>query len=277
MMNQPGILVLKNQLIHHPLYQQVNTIEALCYFMTRHIYCVWDFMSLLKSLQRQLTCTQIPWLPPEAGEVDMETVRVLNEIVLDEESDAIEGLGVMSHFSLYLKAMAEIGCDTAPILNFISLLRQGISLNDALLQGQVPGEAAQFIQKSFSILELPVFVQAAVFYHARENVLPQMFVEMVHQFEAQGLPCQTLVTYLNRHIQTDGEKHGPIFEKVLSKLYQGDKMRQKLAEEVAVECLLARLSLWDEMDMHLQTKNFQRSHATQPTLQHLSQFSQSQV
>ena len=47
----------------HSLWSVITTPEALRVFMEHHVYCVWDFMSLLKSLQRQLTSIAIPWQP----------------------------------------------------------------------------------------------------------------------------------------------------------------------------------------------------------------------
>ena len=46
----------RQKVIGHPLYHQLNTKDAVVTFMEHHAFAVWDFMSLLKTLQRQLTC-----------------------------------------------------------------------------------------------------------------------------------------------------------------------------------------------------------------------------
>ncbi|HXB12937.1 MAG TPA: DUF3050 domain-containing protein, partial [Bacteroidia bacterium] len=52
---------LRQQIINHKVYSVINDIEDLKVFMQYHIYAVWDFMSLLKALQNNLTCTSVPW------------------------------------------------------------------------------------------------------------------------------------------------------------------------------------------------------------------------
>jgi len=50
--------------MQHRVYKTIESKDDLRIFMQYHVFAVWDFMSLLKSLQANLTCVTIPWLPP---------------------------------------------------------------------------------------------------------------------------------------------------------------------------------------------------------------------
>ena len=130
----PGIEKLKariaparDKVVSHPLYSALDTHEAISTFMEHHVFAVWDFMSLLKSLQRQLTCVELPWVP--TGPTGSR--RLINDIVLVEESDELQG-GFISHFELYLDGMTQAGADRSTIDTFIDLLRHGAGVPAAL-------------------------------------------------------------------------------------------------------------------------------------------------
>ena len=110
---------LRNKLKNHSLYNSLKSIDDIKIFMESHVYAVWDFMSLLKALQNQLTCRNIPWIPNK----DSKSARLINQIVVDEESDLnFEGLP-KSHFEMYLEAMEEIQAKTEPVHHFISKIK----------------------------------------------------------------------------------------------------------------------------------------------------------
>ena len=127
----------RRALLEHPLYGRLQTLSHLAVFMEHHVFAVWDFMSLLKALQVRLTCASVPWLPQGNAQVR----RLVNEIVLGEESDALPSGGATSHFELYLQAMQEAGADTSQMNQFIQqlevfvqIIRVGDLLERELLQ-----------------------------------------------------------------------------------------------------------------------------------------------
>ena len=113
--------------------------------METHVFAVWDFMVLLKALQRKLTCVEPLWRPRPNGAI----ARLINEIVLCEESDDILPEEPMSHFELYMRAMTEVGARREKIQRFLRVLQEGESLSEALRCAEV-GERLQGILNSRS-------------------------------------------------------------------------------------------------------------------------------
>ncbi len=55
------LIPLKKELVSHKVYEKIHNADSLKIFMGNHVYAVWDFMSLLKSLSLHLNSTEIPW------------------------------------------------------------------------------------------------------------------------------------------------------------------------------------------------------------------------
>ena len=133
---------LKKGLLSHPLYREIDRLEALQRFMEHHVFAVWDFMSLLKALQRRLCSVDVPWLPA----ADPNHCRLVNEIVLAEESDADGRGGFASHFELYRRAMVRCGANTQAIDCFLDELRRGKGVSAALEAPAIPACARRFVR-----------------------------------------------------------------------------------------------------------------------------------
>jgi len=119
---------IRNELLAHPLYQEINTPVRVKVFMKHHVFAVWDFMSLLKRLQKSVTSVSVPWLPYEIPSF----TRFINEIVLAEESDEDGKGGYTSHFKLYYEAMEESGADVTLINTFLNAIKNGVDYEKAL-------------------------------------------------------------------------------------------------------------------------------------------------
>lgn len=244
-----SIQSLKAQLSGHRLYSLLTTPDALRCFMEHHVFCVWDFMSLVKSLQKDLTCTTVPWLPTPHPAF----ARLINEIVLDEESDEIEGLGVISHFELYIKAMEDIGANTNAIKALVQHLRSGESVNVSLQKAHAPQACQAFVHQTFQAIQQPLAVVANVFFHSREDLIPRMFFHMVASLHENGLPCQALLIYLERHLAVDTDKHGPLAHQLIEALNQTTTVPEAERHHWIEEGLRARLTLWDHLAEQIET------------------------
>jgi hypothetical protein len=225
----------------HELYTAIRTLPALRVFVEHHVVCVLDFMSLLKSLQRELTCVAIPWVPT----ADPEAARLIQRIVLDEETDVRDDGRVMSHFAWYLDAMEEIGADAGPARRMVAALASGTPLREALRASALPPAARMFGGTTADLLELPLPARAAAFFRGREELIPAMFLPILDRLERQGLCCPLLKGYLQRHIQVDGDDHGPQAKRILDRLCRDSATSREEAEDAALMALTARDRLWD--------------------------------
>jgi len=232
-------------LLRHPLYAAIDSPSALKIFMEHHIFCVWDFMSLVKALQRRLTCVDVPWTPRG----DRASRRFVNEIVLAEESDDDGDGGFVSHFELYLDAMRQARAGTDCIDAFLASLGRHESVDEAFESSQAPPAAGAFVRSTFRILasgSLPAV--AAAFTLGREDVIPDMFRALVVRLD-EGAPGRfgLMRRYLDRHVDLDEASHAPMARQLLVSVCGDDAARWREAESAAKVAIEARIRLWDDV------------------------------
>lgn len=242
MEGHPGLAAetshLRRALTEHPLYERLGSLEQLHVFLEHHVFAVWDFMSLLKSLQRRLTCVEVPWRPRG----DPKVRGLINELVLGEESDPVAG--GKSHFEWYLEGMRQAGADTTPVLAFLEALAAGTDLEDALQLA--PPAARPFVRRTLHIAQHgPDVVVAAEFTSGREGLLPAVFARLIAELAGRHPGrLEVLLAYLERHVELDGDSHGPLADAMVTALARTDEHRA-LAAKTARDALLSRKALWD--------------------------------
>ncbi len=249
-MQNENMIQLKKQLeavrpslVEHALYHSLENLQQLQLFTGYHVFAVWDFMSLLKSLQQKLTCTAVPWMPVGSAN----TRYLINEIVLGEESDVDEAGNRTSHFELYLTAMEQMGADTTAIRQLLLYLQNGATVQQAMESLQLPVAIKDFVGYTFHIIEkAPVHVQAAVFTFGREDLIPDMFMGLVKDLSIH-YPEQLSVFkyYLERHIEVDGDHHSHLAMQMVAELCGQDALKWEQATEAAIKSLKYRKQLWD--------------------------------
>jgi hypothetical protein len=265
----------RERLVRHRIYGLVNSAARLRRFMQSHVFAVWDFQSLLKAMQQRLTCTSIPWVPTP----DAEARRLVNEIVLDEESDALPEGGSASHFELYLHGMRNAGADTGPIDRMIETLRAGVSqvgkpaatvrqdvdgvsqvgkpaatvVGDAMREAGAPEAAQAFVRHSFAVIESgSTHGIVAAFTYGREDVIPDMFRGLVSSLASRDPAWERFHWYLDRHIEADDEKHAPVCRRIMARLCGDDPAKWAEASRMARACVEARIALWDAIAAELE-------------------------
>ena len=234
---------LRQEIINHKVYSAIKDIDDLKVFMQFHVYAVWDFMSLLKTLQNNLTCTSVPWFPK--GTADSR--YLINEIVVGEESDVDQNGIRKSHFELYLEAMKQCGSDTSKIEAFTEVLKSTGDFKSAYLLSETPKEAKDFVDFTFKTIgSNKDYLQSAIFTFGREDLIPGMFISIINEMH-KSFPDDISIFkyYIERHIEVDGDHHSHLALQMTANLCQDNEEYWKEAEEAVILSLKQRIELWN--------------------------------
>lgn len=236
---------LRQQLVDHPVYQSIQSIDDLKVFMEHHVFAVWDFMSLLKGLQQHLTCVETPWYPKGTAN----TRFLINEIVAGEESDVDQFGKRVSHFELYLEAMEQAGCNATCIKEFISQIKNKAPLNEAFTKSNVPKSANDFVSNTFKTVATDqAHILAAVFTFGREDLIPDMFLSFITELKKQfPNKVDILHYYIERHIEVDGGHHSHLAHQMTEELCGNDEQKWNEAIIAVKGALQSRINLWDSI------------------------------
>lgn len=213
--------------------------------MEHHVYAVWDFMSLIKSLQVHLAPARVPWLPPKNSRF----ANFINQLVLEEESDYALTTALnathASHFESYRHAMFEVGASTHAISRFIKMVADE-GLESAMQLADIPPPAKRFMAFTFDIIERdqPHLLAAALAY-GRESLVPRLFRSLQEGLKISAAEVPILYGYLERHVQLDEQEHGPLAVLMVQELCAKSVEKQAAAIAVAEQALAVRLDFWD--------------------------------
>ena len=142
--------------------------------------------------------------------------------------------------------MQQAGASSAKIHSLLSDLA-GKPVLQAVRDAQIPDGPRAFLTTTFSLIESgKLHALAAAFTFGREDVIPDMFRSLVRDLNHQNAGAlDTFIWYLERHIEVDGEDHGPLSLRMVSDICGEDSERWMEAADAAEDALEARLKLWD--------------------------------
>lgn len=249
------IRALQKQLNEHPLLNDniIRDLNGIHIFMENHVFAVWDFMSLIKSLQHYICPSTTCWVPRQ--KIRSGSARLINEIILSEETDVdMDGTSTISHHDLYCQAMLEMGADANVIEEWVEAVTDN-GFQFALETCTLPPAASEFMQKTFGFIDTAEpHIIAAAFAFGREDIIPAMFRKVVEQLNITKQDCPKFFYYLERHIEIDGDSHGPASLALVEDLCDHDPVHIHEAEQAAIAAIKARIKLWDDVQDLIQNK-----------------------
>jgi hypothetical protein len=236
---------LRAALLDHPIYTHVVSVADLRRFMEDHVFAVWDFMSLLKRLQQDMTCIRVPWFPAD----DAGAARLINDIVIGEETDIGPDGSYVSHLDLYRHAMADIGASTAQFDRFCELALIGLPVEVALARAGAPSHVRTFVAHTMTLANSGSTEEVlAAFFYGREDIIPEMFRKLLDTFYGARHDNDRLRHfhyYIERHIELDGDSHGPKGRELLEGFVANSPHAYAQALRAACNSIKARIRLWD--------------------------------
>jgi hypothetical protein len=213
--------------------------------MEDHVFAVWDFMSLLKRLQQDMTCTRVPWFPAD----NAQAARLINDIVIGEETDVDPEGSYVSHLDLYLRAMGDVGASTVQFDTFCSLVQAGIPVEVALARIGAPPHVQRFVAHTMALANSGTTEEVlAAFFYGREDIIPEMFGRLLRtlcDLKQNDDRLRHFIYYIDRHIELDGDSHGPKGRELLQGLIANSPDRTERAVSAACSSIKARIDLWN--------------------------------
>ena len=112
---------------------------------------------------------------------------------------------------MYLDSMQQIGANPKEIKKLIVLIEDGEDILSALSKLDMDPAVIDFVRFSFEVIDSGKnHCIAAAFTFGREDLIPDMFIEILKQADTNNTHYNKLRYYLDRHIELDGDNMVPL-------------------------------------------------------------------
>jgi len=143
--------------------------------------------------------------------------------------------------------MVQMGASTSLIDALMHEIACGQPIEQAIEKSVLPQKVKMFLAYTFEVaLHAPLHIKAAVFTFGREDLIPDMFTEILNKIYAEH-PHQvsTFKYYIERHIEVDGGHHSHLSLEMVAELCGEDATKWEEATMASLKALEMRSLLWD--------------------------------
>ena len=149
---------------------------------------------------------------------------------------------------MYLDAMHAMGANTEGIENFVEQAKSSSDIHEVIAEFKLDSRVKDFLNFTFSIIQSGKPHQiAAAFTFGREDLIPDMFTSILKELQAKSpaVDMSKFIYYFQRHIELDGDEHGPLAMQMISELAGEDEVKWQEMQDTALKALQVRSKLWD--------------------------------
>ena len=158
---------------------------------------------------------------------------------------------------MYVDAMQDCGANTVELNAFLQNVIDTKNVFIAIKQSNLHQNIKDFLDFTFRVIEEgKAHKIAAAFTFGREDLIPNMFTEILKSFQ-QNFPktdLSKLIYYFERHIELDADEHGPMAMQMITELCGADAQKWREVEEVSIAALEKRIGLWNAIEEQIVQK-----------------------
>lgn len=226
-------------LANHKLYERVNDELSLRLFMEHHVICVWSYNFLLREIHQEL----VGLIHPLNSQSQKEAIRLVSEMILEEELEEQQDGSLLSHFEIYLEAMQDLGANISPIVSFFDLQDSGQNWQTALKHARFPTAVSRYARKMNRFAQAPLHEKAAALFYEGEPFIPDTFLLRIGQL-GNTVKIGRLLDYFERHIEGLRSPGFSASGRLVEILCNNDEKMSLEAEQSAEEAMKNRVELW---------------------------------